>query len=348
MAWNATVTNAGAALLSQWNAGGTLTITTPKGSTGRVAVTQLVNQTTLTGTTMPLSLIKSKTADVGVTFEVQIEAMTSAVNISQIGIFGKIGTGSETLIAIYQCDEGEEINVPDDRTMPDFAYVFAATVTMSVTGDLSVTLDSTALVSQGQLDETINTAAQAFLSEIDQLSGRISTLSTQLDSLGDPVTVAHGGTGLTASPSLLVNLDSTSAANVLQASPRPGVYGTLPIAQGGTGATTLNETRETLCVPYSAHITSSELSGIYTMLSHIGLWRHGIISLDMSSTGVLTNGKLSIAGRCVVWHGPAGNYSFFCMPSTGEILYTWRVSNFSSADATPTFGTIYRYNGTAV
>lgn len=50
--------------------------------------------------------------------------------------------------------------------------------------------------------------------------------------------VSHGGTGLTAAPSMLTNLGSTSAASPLQASPRPGVTGTLPIANGGTGATT--------------------------------------------------------------------------------------------------------------
>ena len=50
--------------------------------------------------------------------------------------------------------------------------------------------------------------------------------------------VANGGTGLTAQPSMLTNLGTTAAANVLQASPRPGVTGTLPIANGGTGAMT--------------------------------------------------------------------------------------------------------------
>ena len=47
--------------------------------------------------------------------------------------------------------------------------------------------------------------------------------------------IAQGGTGLTASPSMLVNLGSTTAANVLVASPRPGVTGVLPVANGGTG-----------------------------------------------------------------------------------------------------------------
>ena len=51
--------------------------------------------------------------------------------------------------------------------------------------------------------------------------------------------VAYGGTGLTAAPSLQVNLASTSAASIFAASPRPGVTGTLGVANGGTGATTL-------------------------------------------------------------------------------------------------------------
>ena len=52
--------------------------------------------------------------------------------------------------------------------------------------------------------------------------------------------VARGGTGLTASPSMLTNLASTTADNVLQASPRPGVTGVLPVANGGTGSSTKN------------------------------------------------------------------------------------------------------------
>lgn len=51
-----------------------------------------------------------------------------------------------------------------------------------------------------------------------------------------------GGTGMTASPSMLINLGSTTAANVMVSSPRPGVTGTLPIANGGTGVTSLDGT----------------------------------------------------------------------------------------------------------
>ena len=51
--------------------------------------------------------------------------------------------------------------------------------------------------------------------------------------------IANGGTGLTASPSMLTNLGSTAAANVLTATPRPGVTGTLGVANGGTGQTSI-------------------------------------------------------------------------------------------------------------
>lgn len=55
----------------------------------------------------------------------------------------------------------------------------------------------------------------------------------------DVIDRAHGGTGknITSDPSMLVNLGSTSAASVFQSSPRPGVTGTLPTSNGGTGRT---------------------------------------------------------------------------------------------------------------
>ena len=60
------------------------------------------------------------------------------------------------------------------------------------------------------------------------------------------LSVARGGTGVTANPSMLVNLGSTSAASVFAASPRPGVTGTLPVARGGTGVTTIDALKSAL------------------------------------------------------------------------------------------------------
>jgi len=79
------------------------------------------------------------------------------------------------------------------------------------------------------------------------------------------VTVAQGGTGLTASPSMLTNLGSTTAANVLQASPRPGVTGTLPIAKGGTGATTAVAALSNLGTVPVAISASAPTSGLWVV-----------------------------------------------------------------------------------
>ena len=60
-------------------------------------------------------------------------------------------------------------------------------------------------------------------------------------------------------PSALTNLGSTSADNLLKASPRPGVTGTLPVANGGTGATTAAAARTNLDV-YSKSETNSAIA----------------------------------------------------------------------------------------
>jgi hypothetical protein len=44
-----------------------------------------------------------------------------------------------------------------------------------------------------------------------------------------------GGTGMMASPSMLINLGATNADTIFKASPRPGVTGVLSVANGGTG-----------------------------------------------------------------------------------------------------------------
>lgn len=56
--------------------------------------------------------------------------------------------------------------------------------------------------------------------------------------LNKPLSVESGGTNINSNPSMIINLSSTQAANVFNTNPQPGVTGILPIAQGGTGAST--------------------------------------------------------------------------------------------------------------
>ena len=68
--------------------------------------------------------------------------------------------------------------------------------------------------------------------------------------------IENGGTGLSVAPSLLVNLEATTAASPLTATPRPGVTGKLPISKGGTG----RDTAPSLLVDLESTVAQSPLS----------------------------------------------------------------------------------------
>lgn len=83
---------------------------------------------------------------------------------------------------------------------------------------------------------------------INEISASVGRNGTRTYGLSDPAAFRNalgassgtfptsvGGTGITSNPSMLVNLGSSSAAGVFAASPRPGVTGTLPRGNGGTG-----------------------------------------------------------------------------------------------------------------
>lgn len=64
-----------------------------------------------------------------------------------------------------------------------------------------------------------------------------------------------------SSPSMLVNLGSTTASTVFKQSPRPGVTGTLPIANGGTGSTTASGARAYLGAAHCQIQTTAATGG---------------------------------------------------------------------------------------
>lgn len=94
---------------------------------------------------------------------------------------------------------------------------------------------------------------------VGQLSGKAASSHNHAASniTSGILTVARGGTGVAANPSMLVNLASTSADTVFEAAPRPGVTGTLPIARGGTGATSAAAARTALGAAANTTATTS-------------------------------------------------------------------------------------------
>lgn len=149
----AVVTNAGKALLQQWTGGGTLTIDGARAGAGAVSQLNLINQTAVTQEKQTLSIISAKQVEGGTQFHVQITAPDAGYTAKQIGIYGHLGSGDSTLIALYQDESG--ITVPSKAEMPDFVYAFYATIQASNTGTLSVTLDASALVTQATLTAAV-------------------------------------------------------------------------------------------------------------------------------------------------------------------------------------------------
>ena len=102
--------------------------------------------------------------------------------------------------------------------------------------DSTLSLDSTNAVQSKTFTTEINAINSSITSLNNNKANSSHTHSTDNITSGT-LTLARGGTGITSNPSMLVNLASTTADTVFEASPRPGVTGVLPVANGGTGGT---------------------------------------------------------------------------------------------------------------
>lgn len=175
----AVVTNAGKALLQQWAGGGTLTIDGARAGAGAASQLNLINQTAVTQEKQTLSIISAKQVEGGTQFHVQITAPDAGYTAKQIGIYGHLDGGDSTLIALYQDESG--ITVPSKAEMPDFVYAFYATIQVSNTGTLSVTLDTSALVTQATLTAAVAKAGDMKKSVYDADNDGVVDNAKKLD-----------------------------------------------------------------------------------------------------------------------------------------------------------------------
>jgi hypothetical protein len=97
-------------------------------------------------------------------------------------------------------------------------------------------------------------------------------------------------------PSVLTNLGSTSADDILKTSPRPGVTGVLPLVNGGVGSTTAAGARTNLDV-YSKSETNSAIA-------------QSTANISTLKSGETTVGNIVCAG----YNSGSGNYFDFFVP----------------------------------
>lgn len=255
--WSGAVTNVGVALLKKWATGGTLTITKAQSGSGFVNTSQLAAQAALTNPVQTLTITGYQTGDTGVTYRVQILAHTVEYTLRQIGIFAKLDTGAETLIAIFEDETG--LTIPSSADVSDFVFSFSATVQMSNTGSLTVNMDTSALVSRSEMEAYVEEA----LAGVD-----ISALDEHIANKQNPHEVTYTQTGAAAEQHYHGNLTpdgkvGSASGQVLRTGTGGAVTagtvsalrqemglgdgtGALPVANGGTGASTAEQARTNL------------------------------------------------------------------------------------------------------
>lgn len=129
---------------------------------------------------------------------------------------------------------------------------------------------------------------------------------------------SRGGTGITANPSMLINLGSTSAASVFQSSPRPGVTGILPVARGGTGVTSLDALKSSL------NVSDELMLAIAARSIHTKSYDYNDdISIPIKISSVKnTNGLVSKVGEYF-------EFIITSWPSELNLLTVWRIADVS-------------------
>ncbi len=296
--WTGAVTNVGVALLKKWATGGTLTITKAQSGSGYVNTSQLAAQAALTNPVQTLTITGYQTGDAGVTYRVQILAHTVEYTLRQIGIFAKLDTGAETLIAIFEDETG--LTIPSSTDAADFVFSFSATVQMSNTGSLTVNVDTSALVSRSEMEAYVAEA----LAGVD-----ISELTEHINDHTNPHQVTYTQTGAAAAQHYHGNLTPDgkvgSASGMIVRTGTGGAIeagsvgdlrqemglgdgtGALPVANGGTGATTAAQARTNL------DITPENIGAAATVHEHGNITSGGAIGSTADQAVMTgTGGKL--------------------------------------------------------
>lgn len=152
--WDSSViTNSGKSLLSEWLTGVVLNFDSAATGEGIVADAYLMAQTGLVAQKQALSIIGAEKVNGGVRLQLQCTSVgvTKAYVINQIGVWASLNGGTSSLIAVFQDATG--VSVPTFEEMPDYVFTFYAMLQMSNEGELSATVDASALVTHADLKE---------------------------------------------------------------------------------------------------------------------------------------------------------------------------------------------------
>lgn len=153
MSWKGVVTNAGKVLLAEWVNEKTLYVTAARSGSGTVADEALLAQTDLVNRQQTMSIISSVKTDDGRRLRTQLQAPDTAYTMNQIGIWAKLDDGDETLLALYQNDDG--VPIPSNTDAPDYVYTFYGTIAVNNEGTITINVDTSAVVPRSDFDSEV-------------------------------------------------------------------------------------------------------------------------------------------------------------------------------------------------
>lgn len=143
MSWEkAAYTSAGTAMLSESISGGALVITRAVSGTGSVD-SDLSAETSVSGTNHNLTLLSIDTVDKKGEKCRRINIWTGGTDetyiMHQIGVFGRLNDGAETLLFLMQDERG--IEIPANGISPDYEFQIAVLLAISNKANISITVD---------------------------------------------------------------------------------------------------------------------------------------------------------------------------------------------------------------
>lgn len=187
MGWIGVETNGGAALLAQWAAGSeTLYVLGATVGSGYVAEANMRTATALQHEEAEASIIETVHIENGIKVRVRVgPAEEDGYTGHEIGIWAKLGqNGTRTLIQLHQ-DSTIGIEVPSVSVTPEFVFDLICPMVVSNNGSLSVSIDTSVYVSNGQMERHVKEERLM----MDNIPG--TTVTPTLDASGDVTKITH-------------------------------------------------------------------------------------------------------------------------------------------------------------
>ena len=156
--WNGVITNVGNSLLNEWVNEKALNFDSAAAGQGTVAAAAMMAQTALVNEKQTASLLGGERVSSGIRLKLRIAAPNTAYTLNQFRVSASVDGGASAMIALFQLEQG--VPIPSKTESPDFVYTFYALISCSNTGTWTVTVDTSACVTQSDMSAAITEAVK--------------------------------------------------------------------------------------------------------------------------------------------------------------------------------------------